>query len=392
MTFREFLATSRVYWKAFSAVSVAVLAGGVAWLVLTPVQYVSHAQLLVTISGSMTANGYQNDSVVASRVNSYVALMTTDAVTQRVADKLGSPSSAAELAARITAVQVPNTAVIDIAAAAPSPAGARELADAVAGEFIGYAEAIEAPTGEDAQKVRTTVVSGATEPRSRLLERIAVGGLFAVLAVLLGAAAVWLRAVTDPVIRTPQRAAAAAGLPVLDEVAAGPADRASGDFARLRRRLDAGLTPASEGGNVIQFVSAGAFAAPMEIVHNLSGAWEAAGLTCAVIDVVSEENARPPAPHVLGYRSWSASPDRSTRRAAAGLLDKLRREFDRVAVVSDGSTGSSDTFAGLAERVVLLVALGRSTRRSVADSAAALSDAGVACFGVVPVTAVAGRR
>ncbi len=195
MNLRDFLGTVRVYWKTFTAVTLAVLGLGIAWLILAPLQYVSQAQLLVSVGGSATANAYQNDGVVASRVNTYVALVTSDAASQRVVDKLESPLSAKEMAATITAVQVPNTAIIDIAATAPSAEQARQVAQTVAEEFVGYVDSIEVPTGEDAQKVQVTVVSAATEPQSRLVEKIAIGGVIAVIAALLGSAAVWLRSV-----------------------------------------------------------------------------------------------------------------------------------------------------------------------------------------------------
>lgn len=193
MTFKEFLGAVRAHWMIFTAVTLGVLGAGIAWLVLSPLQYVSTAQLLVTLNGTTTATAYQNDNVVASRVNTYVALVTSNAVSQRVVDKLGSPLSAGELAATVTAVQVPNTAIIDIAAAAPSPQQARQVAQSFAEEFVSYAASVESPTGEDAQKVQTTIVSAAGEPESRLGERIAIGGLIALAAVVTGAATVWVR-------------------------------------------------------------------------------------------------------------------------------------------------------------------------------------------------------
>lgn len=194
MNLREFLAAARQYWKTFTAVFLTVLAAGIAWLVLSPLQYVSTAQLLVSLNGTTTASAYQNDAVVGARVKSYVALLTSDVVSQRVIDKLGLSMSPAQLAAKVSAVQVPpNTAIIDIAVTDPSPEQARRIAGAVAEEFVAYTKALESPTGADAQKVQTSVVTQASEPRSRQAERIAIGGLIGVLALLAGSAAVWMR-------------------------------------------------------------------------------------------------------------------------------------------------------------------------------------------------------
>lgn len=392
MNLKEFLGAVRVYWKSFTAVTAAVLALGLAWLVLAPLQYVSHAQLLVSVGGSATANAYQNDGVVASRVNSYVALLTSDAASQRVVDKLGSPLSAKEMAATITAVQVPNTAIIDIAAAAPSAEQARLVAQTVADEFVGYVAAIETPTGEDAQKVAVTVVSAATEPQSRLVEKIAIGVVIAVIAGLLGAAAVWLRSTTDPVIRTPRRAAAVAGAPVLGTVTVGSADaevEAEG-YQRLARRL---ARPESNVGKVIQLVSAVPGVDPVQVARGLRGAIEASGQTCAVIDAVTTGNAASPGPNILVYRPWtSSSPERSKPRATRALFEKLRQEFDQVLVATDGSDSASAALTEFSDSAVVLLGTEGSTKRLLADSARVLRDAGVVGRGLVLVVRGAGMH
>ncbi len=146
---------------------------GIGWLVLSPLQCVSSAQLLVSVNGTITANAYQNDRVVAGRVNSYVALLTSEVVSQRVVDKLGLKMSPGQLAAKVSAVQVPpNTAIINIAVTDPSAEQARRIAGTVAEEFVTYTQALESPTGADAQKVQTSVVSPASASRSRPAERM----------------------------------------------------------------------------------------------------------------------------------------------------------------------------------------------------------------------------
>jgi len=203
MNLKTFLAAVRLYWKTFLVVTGTVLALGLTWLLLTPTRYVSTTQLLVSIQGSTTASAYQNDDVVAGRVNSYIALLTSDVVSQRVIDKLGLSLTAAELAAEVSATNVPpKTSVIDVAVTDESPEQARRLAETLAREFVSYTDALETPTGEDGQKVHTTVVTAASEPHSRLGERLVLWLLVALTALLLGAVAVWIRSLTDPVVRT----------------------------------------------------------------------------------------------------------------------------------------------------------------------------------------------
>ncbi len=194
-TVREFLDALSRRRVSFTVATGSVLIILLAWLLLTPARYVSHTQLLVSISGSTTAAAYQNDDVARERVNSYIALMTSDVVGQRVVDTLGLPQGAAELAKQVSAIRVPpNTSIIDVAVKADSPERAQALAGAYAREFVAYATALETPTGKDEQKVRVTTVSTASDPRSNTPVRIALGALAALTAALLGAVTVWIRA------------------------------------------------------------------------------------------------------------------------------------------------------------------------------------------------------
>lgn len=201
MTLRVFLAAVKRHRKTFAITATAVFAVGLTWLLLTPAKYVSTTRLMVSVEGSTTAAAYQNDGVVTGRINTYIALLTTDAVTQRVIDKLKLPESPHELAEQVNATNVPpRTSLIDIAVTDESAERARLITQTLAEEFIKFAEATETPTGEDAQKVHTTVVTAATAPQQQRAERVALGGLAALVALILGAAAVWIRSARDPVL------------------------------------------------------------------------------------------------------------------------------------------------------------------------------------------------
>ena len=84
MNLKAFLAALRRYWLTFLVVAAIPLVAGVSWVFLTPPKYVSTTQLMVSIDGSTTATAYQNDEVVVGRVNSYIALLTSAVVNQRV--------------------------------------------------------------------------------------------------------------------------------------------------------------------------------------------------------------------------------------------------------------------------------------------------------------------
>jgi capsular polysaccharide biosynthesis protein len=196
VTLNEFGWAARRHWFTFVVVAAVTFALGFAAVLLMPKQYVSSARLMVSISGTTTASAYQNEEVATRRVLSYIPLITSGVVMQRVIDKLGLPLTTSQLADEIDVANVPpKTPLIDIEVTDPSPDRAQEIANPLADEFIVYATAIETPTGEDSQKIHTTVVTRATPGRENPLIPVFLGILAAVVSLLMGAVAVWVRAV-----------------------------------------------------------------------------------------------------------------------------------------------------------------------------------------------------
>src|SRR5262245_56821726 len=95
------------YWVTFALATVAVFAVGLTGFLVSSSKFVSSTQLMVSIDGATTATAYQNDDVAAARVNSYIPLLTSGVVTERVIDKLALPLTTSELAAKISATRVP---------------------------------------------------------------------------------------------------------------------------------------------------------------------------------------------------------------------------------------------------------------------------------------------
>jgi capsular polysaccharide biosynthesis protein len=395
---KTFLAAVRQYWKTFVVVGVTVLALGLTWLLLTPIQYVSTTQLMVSIQGSTTAAAYQNDEVVTRRVNSYIALLTSDAASQRVIDKLGLPLTAPGLAAKVSATNVPpSTSIIDVAVTDESPEQARRIADTLAGEFVSFTDALETPTGEDGQKVHTTVVTAASEPRSRLAERVVLGVLVALAALLLGAVAVWIRSLIDPVVRTANQAAAAAGVPVLGCVTSAAA-ASIGDlegYRRLRTRLRS--MASAGGGRVVEMASVDGNVDETKVASNLGRAMELAGGRSIVVDAgVPESPGRSASamvrgvdgyPDTLSANGWAAVPDKVATKAASGLVDRLRGDYEHVIIAAPPvlSTLTASAVSEYADAVLLLISAGTTKRRNVSRAADSLNATGAPLIGVVLV-------
>jgi capsular polysaccharide biosynthesis protein len=400
---KTFLASVRLYWKTFVVVTVTMLALGLTWLILRPTQYVSTAQLLVSIQGSTTAAAYQNEDVVAGRVNSYIALLTSGVVSQRVIDKLGLALTAPELAAKVSATNVPpRTSIIDVAVTDESPEQARRLADTLAAEFVSYTDALETPTGEDGQKVHTTVVTAAGEPHSRLAERILLGVVLALAALLLGAIAVWIRSLTDPVVRTANRAAVAAGVPVLGCVTSAVANSGSDleGYRRLRTRLRSTTTSAN-GGHVLEITSVDGGGDATKVAYNLGRVLGLAGSRSIVVDADvsrydSDGNnerwgdralAVDGFPDTLSVSAWAAEPERLATKSAFDLVERLRGDYEYVLIAAPPvlSTLTASAVSEHADAVLLFIAVGRTKRRDVVRAAESLKATEAPLIGTVLV-------
>lgn len=436
MNLKTFLATITLYSKTFVAVTLALLAAGLTLLFLTPTQYVSTAQLLVSIQGSTTATAYQNDGVVTGRVNSYITLLTTDVVSQRVIDKLGLSMTAPAFAAKVSATNVPpNTSIIDISVADTSPQQARRLADTLATEFVSYTDALETPTGEDGQKVRTTVVTSASEPHPRTGERVVLGILVAAAAVLLGAVALWIRSLTDPVVRTAERAATAANMPVIGHVTTTPATSAVELEAYRRLRTQLRDTTGGDIPGVLEIASVEGDGDVMVIACNLGRVMELsgrrsvvldAGLLSGVIECAPDteptnddvdldrsdgddtdgsdetasgeiESAQPEHgpdgfPDTVSVPTWAVEPDSIMTIATEQLFDRLRDTYPQLIVAAPPvlSTITASVLSDYADAVMLAVWSRSTRRRDLRQAVKILNATGSPLIGLVFICQVNG--
>lgn len=438
MNLKTFLATIKLYWKTFVTVTLALLAAGLTLLFLAPTQYVSTAQLLVSVQGSTTATAYQNDDVVTGRVNSYIALLTSDAVSQRVIDKLGLPLTAPAFAAKVSATNVPpNTSIIDVAVTDTSPQQARRLADTLTTEFVSYTDALETPTGEDGQKVRTTVVTSASEPQPRTGERVVLGILAAAAALLLGAVAVWIRSLTDPLVRTAERACATANMPVIGHVTTTPAASAAELEAYRRLRTQLRDTAGGDVPCVLEIASVEGDGDVLVIASNLGRVLELAGRRSVVLDAglpsgVAEcapdtgptngvvgpdrsdsddgngdlgdadtdsgdatasdeiestqlEHGPDGFPDTVSVPTWAIEPDSIMTIATEDLFDRLRDNYPQLIVAAPPvlSTIAASVLSDYADAVMLAVSSTSTRRRDLRQAVKILNATGSPLIGLV---------
>lgn len=405
-----FLAELKLYRKTFLVVTVVVFVAGLAWLLLAPDRYVSTTKLMVSVEGSTTAAAYQNDEVVAGRVNSYVVLLTSDVVTQLVVDELGLPETAREVSGKVSATVVPpRTSIIDITVTDRYPDRARLIADALAREFVGYVEALETPTGDDGQKVNTRIASSASEPQQAWVERAGPAAAIVLAAPLLGAVAVWIRSRTDPIVRTADRAVTVSGVPVLGRVDGvdSATDSDMDGYRRLRLRLRP--DPRAEPGDRAQVwvvTSAAGEADTATLASNLGRVTASSGDRTLVVHTDergsrAEAGTRGPAwtepaqrdgapgltdstPGLTGYPS-----DPTTIATDATdptvTIDRLRPDYAQVIVAAPAvlSTCTASIAGEQADGILLAAVLDVTRRRDLSRAVESLRSVGAPVTGVV---------
>ncbi|MFD4179652.1 Wzz/FepE/Etk N-terminal domain-containing protein [Rhodococcus sp. NPDC058514] len=423
MDAKDFLAEIRLHRKLFLAIMAACVAVGLGSAIAAPAKYVSTTQLIVSIEGATTASAYENDQVVSGRVNSYVALLTSEVVNQRVIDELGLSRSARDLADDVSATIVPpRTAVIDVAVSGETPEEARLLAATLASEFISYTDVLERPTGADDQKVHVAVVNSASTPRGSLPRPLTFGVLGALAGLVLGSVAVWLRVRADPVVRTPERAAAVSGLPVIGSVSAAlsVAGESLDGYRRLRTRL-LSMTGWSDDvtarGRVWVVTCAAGETSSATPASNLGGTFAAGEGRVIVVDAGSAGAAGEfdveSGPGLFDVLAGSASADQAIRcrldqlpdvlPAGSGhgepadllatstmrrLVHRLRTEYSHIVIAAPPvlPTVAASMVSEYADGVLLVVTPGTTRRRELALAAEKLRMAGNPLTGTVMCT------
>jgi len=385
VNFKTFVEMIRLYRTTFIAVVAAVFVAAGGWILVAHNQYVSNVQLLVSVNGSTTAEAYENDTVIAGKISSYIALLGTDAASQRVIDKLGLKMSAPQLATKISATNVPpKTAIIDVAVSDDSPEQAKRIAQTLGDEFVSYTAALESPTGDGAQKVVTSVVSPATEPQRRWLEKIMLSLVGAAFAVLAGGIAVWIRSAVDPVIRIGYRAAVAGKAPVFGKLPAtdtGSPDDLN-DYRRFRNRLG---DP-----RVVEIAavesSDAALASVTRVAGGLAQAMALAGKRSIVVDATGVDAPVQQIGHVE-VTPWTVAPDDALAGAGYQVISGLRKDHDTVVIAAPSvlATPTASAVSDYADAVVLLVVLGVTKRSDVAKAAENLKVGGDSKIGLVLV-------
>ncbi|MCQ4120893.1 Wzz/FepE/Etk N-terminal domain-containing protein [Rhodococcus tibetensis] len=238
MEISDYLRILRANW--WIIVLFGILAAAVALLMtrILPPKYQATAQLFVTAGGGPAViEAYQGDLFARERVRSYAALAASPQLAERVADQLGDPTTAADVASKVTADPVEDTVLLNITATDQDPERARAISNAAAQQLVKLVYELETSTQGDPPAAGATVVDyghlpAASQPTpiARLLVSLGAG-------LVLGLLVAVGYGVLDRRIRDPRTLAIASDTRVMSTVPAGAIAGSSQTLAEDYREL-----------------------------------------------------------------------------------------------------------------------------------------------------------
>jgi capsular exopolysaccharide synthesis family protein len=196
--------------------------GGGAYLAVTqPASYTTQIRLFVSSNGSDSTDSLlQNSNLVLERVPSYVTLVNSPLVVDKVVKRLRLTESPDSVARRITATNPLQTALIEITVQDTTAQGAYNLALALGDTVTEVVQGIETSATGFAP-VKVTTVSQPEMPGRALAGPIWRLGLGLLLGLILGAALAIGRELLDTRLKDPEQLRTKLGLPPLATVAIG---------------------------------------------------------------------------------------------------------------------------------------------------------------------------
>ncbi|MEH3141607.1 MAG: Wzz/FepE/Etk N-terminal domain-containing protein [Mycobacterium kyogaense] len=398
-------------------------------------EYTATTRLFVaaTGGGNSSSEAYSGGQFSEQRVQSYAQMITGQHMTRRVVDRLHLPVSADELSSKVNAAIVPRTVLLDVSATDPSAERATDIANVLADEFIQYAGPLETPIGESAPRATITVVNRAQIPSSPSSPNVVTNAVYGCIGgLLIGLLCLSLIPVVSRRISSAEELGRLTGAPtagplvmpdpgvstphgLFDESC--PAE--SEGLRRLRVQIDA-HDPAPQ---VLLVAPAGPGRAAAALAAGVAVAFAETGRTTALVAADSALDARwfglqgagPGLADLLSGRTGFDDVLHSTVRATlsvvphggthaieallssatmSAFVDDLRKEFDRVVIVTASVNDSSaaSVLSAVVDADLLVVDTSRTHRGEVATAIGELNAARAHLLAVVMAKVVAPER
>ena len=227
LVLRDYLRILHKNWILITVCALVGVAIGAGYSLMTTPKYQAKTELYVSVrsgDASATTDLVQGTSFARQAVTSYVSVVSSAAVLDRVIADLKLDSTAASLGAKVTAVSPLNTVLIDITVTDDDPQRAAKIANSV-GENTSYVvtNKLEKPAG-GASLVNVQTIQPAvapTRPSSPNVPLNIILGLLIGLAV--GVAAGLIRSLLDTRIHTSHDIEQVTDRPILGAVSYDPA-------------------------------------------------------------------------------------------------------------------------------------------------------------------------
>jgi polysaccharide biosynthesis transport protein len=417
-------------WKLLVAVSLIAGALGAVASLLLPEQYDAESKILVSVNAMQDASSLsQGNDFSQQRVQTYLTVATSGPVLEAVIDEMDLDLTPDELADKITAEAIPETALLRLVVRDTDASTAARIADTAATVLMARIDSLEQGDSVMPDLVRTVLVEPAAipaEPSSPSVPRNAA------LALLVGLSAsvlfVYLRSTLDARIRSVDVLTEGMGMTLLGKI---PRDAAKASdpsvmteydpsgFSEAYRLLRTRMRYANADGklNTIMFTSVGEGEGKSSVASLLATALAESGQRVLLIDA---DMRRPSISEKFGLESTVGLTAVLTRQAtlqeavqrsavtgvdilAAGVLppnpaellesqsmrDLVReagRSFDLVLIDTPpaASTADATTVSAIADAVLLVVRTdGKVTRHAVERVIADLSLVGSRVLGAV---------
>lgn len=161
MTSRKYVQVVRRYWVLILVTGTLGLGIGVVMTALTPKQYNSNVTFFVKTASDQIGSAYQGDQFGQRRVTSYVQLLGSEELAQRVVSDLQLQIPPSEVSAKISAKADPNTVVLNATVTDTSPERSLAIAESVSRQLVDLVSQLETPQGASAPTVSLVVITGA---------------------------------------------------------------------------------------------------------------------------------------------------------------------------------------------------------------------------------------
>jgi len=226
MELRDYFDAVRKRWAwVVAAVTIAVAVAALINIRTTP-QYATSVTFFVSTSSQGSADAYQGGLFSQQRVKSYATLLTGDRLAAAVADRHDVGLTSQQIQSRVAAEAVPETVLLRARVTDSDRNRSRQVAGAVATEFVTLVGALEGTPGNGESAVRVDVVAGpVVDPAPVSPRPLRNLGLGLLLGLLSGFGLAVLRTVLDTTVRTRQQLETISSRPILGSIPLDPAAR-----------------------------------------------------------------------------------------------------------------------------------------------------------------------